>query len=539
MGFYLTIYAAGTRPQKACVVCAGASGNLDKTRNQPGKLRALNISKQSFSLSTDSATKNKQLLEETEQLQRETQQFLEEDLGYIENFLQSQDVVEVPLPTQLSDTTQAIILAGGSSSNPLVQQRAIAATPLGSNLKVIDSTIHNCIQSGIDKIYVLTQFNSQPLNSYITNTYKPTLFGRSHSWVEVLASTQTPKDKAWARGSADAVRRSFPTLLHRWHGSELPDEFLIISSEAVCSIDYMKLIAAHRLMGADITMATTSVEAEKAPSLGLCIIDPISGKVLDFVEKPEGKKLQSMKQADFHTTEQRPFEASMGIYVFNRQVLVDLLEGRETKSDSRNTGTDFIHFGSDVIPHALNEYRVCAYHHGGYWKNLATLQSYFQVNMELLHEDSPISMADTTSAIRDCSRFLPPSTVHNCTLDRCLLGEGCILMGSTIINSIIGDNTIVGTGTRIEDSMIWGADYYQSLHMVKEALQKKLPVFGVGNNCTIKNAILDYNVRVGDNCTIVNKQGIQEANREDEGYVISDGIIVLLKGAVFPDGFEF
>eukprot|EP01023_Acetabularia_acetabulum_P042558 TRINITY_DN4215_c0_g1_i7.p1 TRINITY_DN4215_c0_g1~~TRINITY_DN4215_c0_g1_i7.p1 ORF type:complete len:435 (+),score=52.88 TRINITY_DN4215_c0_g1_i7:76-1380(+) len=301
-----------------------------------GKINATKtFNSNNFQISQDSKNKNQQLLQEGGLLWEDSTK-LQEEFGFIDKFLQSQDVLEVPEAGQLSDTTQAIILAGGSSSNPLAQYRAIAATPLGSNLKVIDSTIHNCMKSGIDKIYVLTQFNSQPLNSYISNSYKPTIFGRQHSWVEVLASNQTPQYKAWARGSADAVRRNFPTLLNRWHGAELPQEFLIVSAEAVCSIDYTKLLTAHRLMGADITMATTSVEADKASSLGLCIIDPLTCKVLDFAEKPCAEKLKSMKGQDIHSTERMPYEASMGIYVFNRQVLVELLEGQEDNNSHNN-----------------------------------------------------------------------------------------------------------------------------------------------------------------------------------------------------------
>eukprot|EP01023_Acetabularia_acetabulum_P042557 TRINITY_DN4215_c0_g1_i5.p1 TRINITY_DN4215_c0_g1~~TRINITY_DN4215_c0_g1_i5.p1 ORF type:complete len:483 (+),score=61.54 TRINITY_DN4215_c0_g1_i5:76-1524(+) len=448
-----------------------------------GKINATKtFNSNNFQISQDSKNKNQQLLQEGGLLWEDSTK-LQEEFGFIDKFLQSQDVLEVPEAGQLSDTTQAIILAGGSSSNPLAQYRAIAATPLGSNLKVIDSTIHNCMKSGIDKIYVLTQFNSQPLNSYISNSYKPTIFGRQHSWVEVLASNQTPQYKAWARGSADAVRRNFPTLLNRWHGAELPQEFLIVSAEAVCSIDYTKLLTAHRLMGADITMATTSVEADKASSLGLCIIDPLTCKVLDFAEKPCAEKLKSMKGQDIHSTERMPYEASMGIYVFNRQVLVELLEGQEDNNSHNNEHSqDFIHFGSDVIPHALRSYRVCAYHHGGYWKNLATLQNYFQVNLELLNDNAQISLQETSGGLRSVEggKILPPSTVHNSNLDNCLLGEGCIVVGATLKNVIVGDNTIIANATRIEDSMIWGADYYFSYHNFKHSIQTGLPAFEIG-----------------------------------------------------------
>jgi glucose-1-phosphate adenylyltransferase len=439
----------------------------------------------------------------------------------------------------LSDSVHGVILAGGPADNPLARFRAMPAVELGANTQLIDVTISNCIRSGINKIYVLTQFNSHQLNTHITTNYPPAVFGSitRQGYVDVLAAQQTATEKDWYKGSADAVRRNLPMILEPFRGAALPDELLVLSGQALYRMDYGDLINTHRSTGADITIATHSVGWGQAQLRGLCRVDPDTGLVGDFTEKPTGKRLEEMAHASKHASSDDPFEASMGVYVFKSEVLVELLQGgRELVGRKEPPST---HFGHDVIPQALREKKkVVAHHYDGYWRDINSLRDFYEVNLELAQPGAPISIYDVDEAIVSRGHILPPSLIHDSEIENTLIGEGSVLVGSTIRGSVIGCNTYVAKGCHIENSLIMGNDNYTNDRMRAEARAMGESVLGIGENTYIKGAIVDDNASVGSNVRIENKEGVKESDRTSQGYVIQDGIPVVLKGAIIPDGFH-
>ncbi|KAK9828450.1 hypothetical protein WJX72_000056 [[Myrmecia] bisecta] len=435
----------------------------------------------------------------------------------------------------VNNSVHAVILAGGPSDNPLARFRAMPAVEIGSNAQLIDVPISNCIRSGINKMYVLTQFNSHTLNTHITSCYPPAVFGgpAQQGWVDVLACHQTPDYSLWYRGSADAVRRNLSAILEPYRGAGLPDEVLILSGQALYRMDYRNLLETHWKTNADITLATHSVGWGQARLRGLARVDPDTGLVTDFAEKPSGDKLDSMAHASKHATPEDPFEASMGIYIFKREVLEKLLQTNETHFGS-DAGPD-THFGHDVIPHALRDnLRIVAHHFDGYWRDVQSLRDFYEVNLELAGPGAPISIYDVDEAVLSRGVILPPALMHQCEIENCLIGEGSVLRGSTLKNCVVGCNSFVGNGCHIENTLLMGNDAYTNDHSREVSSQKGEAVLGIGAGTTIKRAIIDDNAAVGPNCTLVNSAGIKESDRTSEGYVIQDGILVVLKGAVIP-----
>ncbi|EKQ67967.1 glucose-1-phosphate adenylyltransferase [Leptolyngbyaceae cyanobacterium JSC-12] len=422
----------------------------------------------------------------------------------------------------------AIILGGGAGTRlyPLTKLRAKPAVPLASKYRLIDIPVSNCINSEIYKIYVLTQFNSASLNRHLSRSY--TFSGFSEGFVEVLAAQQTPENPNWFQGTADAVRQ-YLWLFLEWD----VDEYLILSGDHLYRMDYREFIQRHRDTNADITISVVPMDDRRASDFGLMKIDK-SGRVIDFSEKPKGDALKAM-QVDTtvlglspEEAKENPYIASMGIYVFRREALLKLLKESPERTD----------FGKEIIPASAKNYNVQAYLFNGYWEDIGTIEAFYEANMALTQQPRPpFSFYDEGAPIYTRPRYLPPTKLLDCTIKESIIAEGCILKDCSITHSVLGVRTRVESGCVIEDTMIMGADFYQPLteRDSSAGCGDKVPL-GIGKETTIRRAIIDKNARIGRNVQIINKDHVQEAERENLGFFIRSGIVVVIKGATIPDG---
>lgn len=421
----------------------------------------------------------------------------------------------------------AIILGGGAGTRlyPLTKYRAKPAVSLAGKYRLIDIPVSNCINSEILKIYVLTQFNSASLNRHIARAYNFSQF--SDGFVEVLAAQQTPESPSWFQGTADAVRQ-YLWLLESWD----VDEYLILSGDHLYRMDYRLFVERHRSTGADITLSVLPMGEKDASSFGLMKID-FGGRIVDFYEKPKGDALKQMR---VDTTSlgltpdqaiENPYIASMGIYVFKKEVLVNLLQRSLDQTD----------FGKEIIPSSAKDHNVQAYLFDGYWEDIGTIEAFYQANLALTQQPQPpFSFYHEDAPIYTRSRYLPPSKLLDCQITESIIGEGCILKNCRIHHSVIGLRQRIQANCVIEDALLMGADYYEPLSESSQHLTRgKIPI-GIGEDTVIRRAIIDKNARIGRNVQIVNKEGVEEAEREDLGFYIRSGIVVVLKNAVIPDG---
>ncbi len=408
----------------------------------------------------------------------------------------------------VSNDVLAVILGGGRGARlyPLTKMRAKPAVPIAGKYRLIDIPISNCINSGILRVHVLTQFNSVSLHRHITDTYK---FDSFHTgWVQVLAAEQTPESGEWYMGTADAIRKQLLQITGA--GSE---HVLILAGDHLYRMDYAAMMAFHVEKGADITVAVQPVSKDEAPRFGI-LKRGSDGRIQDFVEKPTEPDVQARMMS--RDDPERPFLGSMGIYAFRTQVLIDLLEQHP----------DFDDFGSDVIPFAISRQPVFGFDHDGYWEDIGTIRSFYDVNLRLTRPDSPFNFYDARSPIYTHSRFLPGSIVTDSKLTEVLLAEGCVIEKAEITHAIIGLRSQIGAGTTIRDSIVMGADYYDRSTV-------KVPL-GIGSGCHIEGAILDKNVRIGANVVI--KPFPRGTERDEGNWVVQDGIVVIPKGTVLPTG---
>jgi glucose-1-phosphate adenylyltransferase len=420
----------------------------------------------------------------------------------------------------------AIILGGGAGTRlyPLTKLRAKPAVPLAGKYRLIDIPVSNCINSEIFKIYVLTQFNSASLNRHIARAY--TFGGFMEGFVEVLAAQQTPENPNWFQGTADAVRQ-YIWLLEEWE----VDEFLILSGDHLYRMDYRLFVQRHRDTQADITLSVVPMDEKRASDFGLMKIDS-SGRVVDFSEKPKGEALRQM-QVDTtalgltaNKARQYPYIASMGIYVFKKQVLIDLLQKSLDQTD----------FGKEIIPAAASNYNVQAYLFDDYWEDIGTIQAFYEANLALTQQPKPpFSFYDEKAPIYTRSRYLPPTKLLDTQVTESMIGEGCILKDCRIHHSVLGVRSRVETGCIIEDSLVMGSDFYEPFAERQSNCESGQIPMGIGANTTIRRAIIDKNARIGCNVKIINKDRIEEAERESQGFYIRNGIIVVFKNAVIPD----
>ena len=420
-----------------------------------------------------------------------------------------------------------IILGGGAGTRlyPLTKLRAKPAVPLAGKYRLIDIPVSNCINSDIHKMYILTQFNSTSLNRHVNRSYNFSNF--TEGFVEILAAQQTSDNPGWFQGTADAVRQ-YLWLLQDWD----VDEYLILSGDHLYRMDYSLFVKRHRETNADVTLSVVPIDEKRASDFGLMKIND-AGRVVDFAEKPKGDALKTM-QVDTtalgltpEQAAQSPYIASMGIYVFKKQVLIDLLEKAPDQTD----------FGKEIIPGAAADYNLQAYLFDGYWEDIGTIEAFFNANLALTKQpEPPFSFYDKNAPIYTRARYLPPSKLLNSRVTESMIGEGCILKDCRIDRSVLGVRTRIGADCVIEESLIMGADYYQAFAEHNSHADDSRIQIGIGANTTIRRAIVDKNARIGQNVQIVNKDRVEESNRESLGFYIRNGIVVVLKNATIPDG---
>lgn len=420
-----------------------------------------------------------------------------------------------------------IILGGGAGTRlyPLTKLRAKPAVPIAGKYRLIDIPVSNCINSDIVKIYVLTQFNSASLNRHIARTYN--FSGFSEGFVEVLAAQQTQENPGWFQGTADAVRQ-YLWLFQEWD----VDEYLILSGDHLYRMDYAAFVQRHRDTQADITLSVVPINEKRASDFGLMKIDD-SGRVVDFSEKPKGEALKKMQVdtsilgLDPEQAKQSPYIASMGIYVFKKDVLVDLLNRSLEQTD----------FGKEIIPASAKDHNVQAYLFDGYWEDIGTIESFYEANLALTQQPRPpFSFYEEDAPIYTRARYLPPTKLLDCHVTESMIGEGCIVKNCRINHSVLGIRSRVESGCIIEDSLIMGADYYEPFAERQSNCETKNIPMGIGGNSIIRRAIIDKNARIGCDVQIINKDRVEEAEREKQGFFIRSGIVVVLKNAVIPDG---
>lgn len=422
-----------------------------------------------------------------------------------------------------------LILGGGKGTRlyPLTKDRSKPAVPFGGNYRLIDIPISNCINSGINKVFVMTQFNSASLNRHIIQTYKFDIF--HNGFVDILATEQTVESSelGFTQGTADAVRRALKHF-NSYKDSKAAKYVLILSGDQLYRMDYRQIMSVHIDQGADITLGVIPVCDEELSRFGILKMED-SGRIVNFLEKP--KNSDQVKDWDIPkkflngNCEGKTRLGSMGIYVFNIETLYDLLL----------THPEMLDFGKEVIPYSImNKYKVSGFVYDGYWEDIGTIKSFHAANIELTKDKGLFNLYEPTFPFFSRPRFLPPCKIQSSKIDSSIIGEGVIIEEATVKNSVIGIRSIIKKGAKIENSVVIGADFYEDMDDRKEDKDKKIPPIGVGDNSIIKNAIIDKNCRIGKNVKIVNEDKI--LNKEEKDYAIVDGIVVVTKNSVIPDG---
>ena len=422
----------------------------------------------------------------------------------------------------MSKEILSVILGGGAGSRlyPLTASRSKPAVPIAGKYRLVDIPISNCLNSGINRMFVLTQFNSASLNRHIKNTYHFSAF--SSAFVDILAAEQTPDNPTWYQGTADAVRQCLRHL-----GPFDSEYVLILSGDQLYQMDFMAMLNNHKAKGADISIATIPVADREASEFGIMKKDA-DGYITSFIEKPKKDVLPQWTSDTGHEMQKagKHYLASMGIYIFNRQLLADLLQNEYVEA------TDF---GKEIIPQSIEKYKVVSYQYDGYWTDIGNTYSFFEANLGLTNDIPDFNLFDNNNAIYTRARMLPPAKISGTTLEKTLIAEGCIINASRIENSVIGIRTRIGSGTTIVSSYLMGNDYYETLDEINQASSHGLPTVGIGHRCYIRNAIVDKNCRIGDDVRI--NGGNHLENADHSLYTIKDGIVVVKKGAVLSNGF--
>jgi glucose-1-phosphate adenylyltransferase len=411
-----------------------------------------------------------------------------------------------------------LILGGGQGSRlfPLTHMRSKPAVPIGGKYRLIDVPISNCLHVDLRRIFVLTQFNSASLNRHIAQTYRLDLF--SKGFVEILAAEQTPESTKWFQGTADAVRRATP------HFAEFDaDYYLILAGDHLYRMDFAEMIRTHVETRAEITIAAQPVTPEDAPSMGILRFDG-DGQIVAFEEKPNARRLREIGSSvpeaaqSMQRDDEKPFVASMGIYVFSRDVLLEVLEQHS-----------HMDFGREVIPPALDTHRVRPYLYSGYWADVGTVEAFYEANVMLTRPGAPFNFYDPRRPIYTHPRFLPASRLMGATAHESIVAEGCYLEGCEVSSSIVGVRMRIGRGTRITDSVLLGADFHEEA----DGVGGNVPL-GIGRDVVLHRTIVDKNARIGDGARLVNERGLEEA--DGDGYYIRNGIVIVPKGGVVPPG---
>jgi glucose-1-phosphate adenylyltransferase len=414
----------------------------------------------------------------------------------------------------------AIILGGGQGSrlSPLTTSRSKPAVPIGGKYRLVDIPISNCMNSDIYKMFVLTQFNSASLNAHIKNTYNFSIF--SQSFVDILAAEQTPDNPTWFQGTADAVRQCMAHFLNHDF-----DYALILSGDQLYQMDFNEMLEAHIKAEADISIATLPVNDKDAPEFGILKTNSDS-TIESFIEKPAKELLPDWKSevSDEMKSQGKHYLASMGIYIFNRKLLKELMSNTDTKD-----------FGKEIIPQAVGNKKVLSYQYEGYWTDIGNIESFFEANIGLTDDVPLFNLFDNDNKIYTRPRLLPPSKFHKTMVERSLISEGCIIHSKEITKSVIGNRSRIGEGSVIQHTYVMGNDFYQNIDDINENIKNNIPIIGIGKRCYINNAIVDKNCRIGDDVYI--KGGKHLADTSNELYCIKEGIVVLRKGSVIPNNF--
>ncbi|WP_323789725.1 glucose-1-phosphate adenylyltransferase [Psychroserpens sp.] len=417
----------------------------------------------------------------------------------------------------INDKVLSIILGGGQGSRlyPLTENRSKPAVPIAGKYRLVDIPISNCINSNIKRMFVLTQFNSASLNKHIKNTYHFSFF--SSAFVDVLAAEQTINSGEWFQGTADAVRQSMHHFLS--HDFEYA---LILSGDQLYQMDFNDMIEAHEASGAEISIATYPVDAKDATSFGILKTDD-DNIIQSFIEKPDASLLPdwTSQVSDEMKSEGRHYLASMGIYIFNKDLLVELM---------KQPGT--VDFGKEIIPGAIKKHKTLSYQYEGYWTDIGNIDSFFEANLGLTDDIPQFNLYDNHKRVYTNARILPTSKISGTLLDRTVIADGCLIHAAKIERSVIGIRSRIGTESTVINCYMMGNDYYESL---EEVQNQKIKVFmGIGERCFIKNVILDKNCRIGDDVRINGGKHLEDI--ETENYLIKEGIVVIKKDAVIPKG---
>lgn len=420
----------------------------------------------------------------------------------------------------------AVILGGGAGSRlfPLTRDRSKPAVPLGGKYRLIDVPVSNCINSGVSQIFVLTQYNSASLNRHISQTYRFSSF--STGFVEILAAEQRRDSPGWFQGTADAVRQILPHL-RDWRLEKL----LILSGDHLYRMNYRKFLSRHDESGADVTVSVIPARRDEAEGFGILKTDP-GGRITEFREKPQGEALEAMRLDTSifglspEEAESRPFLASMGIYVFDYKTLVELL----------NEDPAAVDFGAEIIPAAIRSRHVQAFIFNDYWEDIGTIKAFYEANLDLASPLPKFNFFNAEAPIYSRSRYLPPSKVHDCDIDNTMISEGCILNGVFARNSIIGLRSRLDPGVRIEDSIIMGSDFYETIDELRGNLDSGKINIGIGRNSIIRKAVIDKNVRIGRDVRLLNENKLDNFDGPGGSYYIRDGIIIIPKNGIIEDG---
>ncbi|MBX7109141.1 MAG: glucose-1-phosphate adenylyltransferase [Chitinophagales bacterium] len=415
----------------------------------------------------------------------------------------------------------AVILGGGAGTrlSPLTTYRSKPAVPIAGKYRLVDIPVSNCINSGIQRMFVLTQFNSASLNKHIKNTYHFSAF--SKAFVDILAAEQTPDNPRWFMGTADAVRQS----LHHLNNNDY-EYVLILSGDQLYQMNFMEMLDYHEKMGAEISIATIPVNDRDAPEYGI-MKTSADGFIDSFIEKPRKELLPawSSEVSDSMKSRGRNYLASMGIYVFNKKTLIELLEDKMDATD----------FGKEIIPQSIGSYKMLSYQYEGYWTDIGNIRSFFEANLALTDEIPEFNLFDNKNVIYTHARMLPPAKISGTTLNASIIAEGSIVRAAKIDRSIIGIRSRIGEGSVIVNSYIIGNDAFQTLESINASISKNIPIVGIGDRCYIQNTIIDKDCFIGNDVHI--KGGSHLPDMETEILTVKDGIVVVKKGSIVPDSF--
>jgi glucose-1-phosphate adenylyltransferase len=421
-----------------------------------------------------------------------------------------------------SQSVIAVILGGGAGTRlyPLTAARSKPAVPIAGKYRLVDIPISNCINSDINRIFVLTQFNSASLNKHIKNTYLFSNF--SSGFVDILAAEQTPDNPGWYQGTADAVRQSLRHIRNYDY-----DNLLILSGDQLYQMDFCAMLENHNKNGADISIATIPVPANEATEFGIMKTNA-ENHITSFIEKPNAEILNEwVSDTGSHMQEQgRIYLASMGIYIFSRGLMDELLF---------NKHPDAKDFGKEIMPASITDHKVISYQYDGYWTDIGNISSFFEANLALTSDVPVFNLFDSARPIFTRARMLPPAKISGTTLEKTMVADGCIILASRVENTLMGIRTRVGHGSTVVNCYLMGNDFYETIEQMEENKIAGVPRLGIGDRCYIKNAIIDKNCRIGNDVRI--NGGSHLENVDHTLYTVKDGIVVVKKNAVLPDGF--